>query len=201
MGYLPDATLAALRDCANLGVFFRAATNPVLRLWAGVNTSPTIGIPSLDEIDAEYVGAGGLVNVPDLEILINGLADRVDFSLNGLDPTITNDLEGDGAPVLGRAVHVGIAPLDDDWQPLSPVVALWTGTADYWAETREPQRAVDKSVTHSLTLTTSTGDTSRSRPRLTTFTDSAQQLAYPTDRFFERVSRYVQSYSVPWPRF
>lgn len=202
MGYVSDDVISALRGSYNLGLVFRLGTNPPLRLWAGVNSSPPIGITAVDAVGGNtYIGAGGLLNIPDLEILINGLADRVDFSLSGLDAAITADLQDGAAPVLGAEVHVGFVPLDSNWQPTAPIVSLWVGTADFWAETQEPQTDITKSQTRTLTLSTSTGDTSRARPRLTTFTDSAQKLRFPTDRFFERVSRYIQSYSVTWPRF
>lgn len=199
MGYLPDATIAALRGNTNLGIFIRVGTTPALHLAFGVNDVP-ITVPVLDSSGTTYIGAGRFVDVPSLETLINGLADKVSFSLSGIDPTFANQLLDTAPEVLGALVTVGIAPLDDRWQPLSQIIGLWSGTADFLAQEMKPEPDPTKSRVQTISLTCSTGDVSRAFPNLLTYSDLTQKTMYPTDRFFERVSRYVQGLLVSWPR-
>lgn len=200
MGYIPDATIAALRGPINLGVFFRLGTDPPLRLSFSVNDFP-IALPNLDEAGAVYRGSGRLMNIPDLEVLINGIADTVSFTLSGLDPQGTA-LMLDGAPeVLGAPVTIAIAPLDKRWQPIGDPAVLWSGTADAISESMALEKDRTKNRTQSLTLTASTGDQSRQLQALTTYSQQTQQALYPSDNFFQRVVRYLQTYLVSWPRF
>jgi hypothetical protein len=201
MPYLNDDIVRALRGPLNLGIFFRLGTQPALRLWLGVNHSPPIGIPALDPEGTTYVGAGALLSVPELETLLNGIADRVEFSISGLDASVTDNVNSENAKVLGAPVHVGIAALDERYQPKSQIVPVWVGTADYWTEAAPVISDPMRPATRTLSLVASSGDTARARPRLVSFTDAAQKLLYPSDRFFERVARYVQAYVVSWPRF
>lgn len=199
MAYVPENVVAALRGDIRLGVFFRLGTTPPLHLAFGVNDVP-ITIPSVDPEGTVYLGGGAFLNVPDLEVLINGLADKVTFQLNGLTPSQVTDLLTTAPPVLGARATVGIAPLDERYQPLCQIVPLWTGTADYVAEEMKPQADPTKNRTMSIMLTCMTGDTTRSAPNLTSYADAIQKARFPTDRFFERVVRYIPGLLVAWPR-
>ena len=199
MGYVPVSVVAALRGEIRLGVFFRLGTTPALHLAFGVNDVP-ITIPSIDPAGTIYQGGGAFLNVPDLEILINGLADKVTFQLNGLSPAQVTDLLRDAPPVLGARATIGIAPLDVRYQPLCQIVPLWTGTADFIAEEMKPQPDLTKNRTMSIMLTCMTGDTTRSAPNLTSYADAIQKARFPDDRFFERIVRYIPGLLVAWPR-
>jgi hypothetical protein len=200
MGYVPDATVAALKGNYNLGIFFRLGTTPALHLAFGVNDVP-ITVPVLDSVGTIYQGAGRFLDIPTLEVLINGIADKVTFSLYGIDPSVAALVLDSTPEVLGALVTIGIAPLDARWQPLSQIIGLWSGTADFIAEEMKPESDPTKSRVQSIMLTTSSGDTSRALPNLITYSDATQKTLYPTDRFFERTVRYIQGYLVSWPRF
>lgn len=200
MAYVPDATIAALRGTFNLGVFFRLGTAPSLNLSFSVGDVP-IGLPNYDAPGTIYRGAGRILEIPQLEILINGLADKVSFSIAGLDPTAVGLMLDTAPEVLGALVTVGIAPMDARWQPTTSIIGLWSGTADFLSEEMKVETDPTKNRVQSLTLYTTTGDTSRSFPNLQTYTSPTQNALYPTDTFFDRVQRYVQTYYVPWPRF
>lgn len=182
-----------------LGVFFYLGLSPTpLRLWAGVNDVP-LGIPSVDPTGAVYLGAGQLMNVPDLELLINGIADRVDFYLSGTDPTFIAALAPAAASVLGAQAIVGVAPLDVRFQPQTSIIGVWTGSADLMKMSMRPGQQPTDPATQTVAVSCGTGDTSRSRPRLTAFSQSQQQLLSPTDFFFSQIVRYVQQFVVQWP--
>lgn len=184
-----------------LGVFFYLGLSPTpLRLWAGVNDVP-IGIPSVDPSGSVYLGAGQLMNIPDLELLINGIADRVDFYLTGTDPTFIATLAPAAASVLGAQVIVGVAPLDVRFQPQTQIIGVWTGSADIMKMSGRPGNGPTSPATQTIAVSCGTGDTSRARPRLTAFSQPQQQLISPSDTFFSCINRYIQQFVVSWPNY
>lgn len=206
MGYLPAGAADLLRGSCNLGVFFRMSSTPPLHLWLGLSDIEmgTASSGALIGETAVYTGAGRLLDLPDLELMINGLAEQVTFGISIEEDLYGRFLSGlDASPpeVRGARVVVGIAPLDARWQPLTEIIPLWTGTGDFWGVEHEPPEDPTKSALRKISLTIGTGDTSRAQPRLLSFTDASQKRISPTDRFFERVARYVQQYIVAWPRF
>lgn len=198
--YVDPGIATTLRQDYSLGIFFRVGTDPALHLSMSLNSIP-ISVPGLDDPGTVYVGAGSLTSLPDLELLVNGLADRVVFELNGLDPIATDMLFDDAPDVLGALVTVGFAPLDERWQPMAQIIPIWTGTGDFLAQSMQIETDRAKSRTVSLQLSTSAGDTSRMVPGFSTYTDSSQKMLYPTDTFFARMARYVPGLNVTWPRF
>lgn len=204
--YLDTATAAAFSAMRNIGVFWRLDLPTVtdgdqsLRIWMGVNDCP-IGIDSIDPAGSVYLGAGRLLNVPELEVLINGKADRIEFFLSGVPSDVVAKIDEAAPPVKGKEVHIGIAPLDDNWQPLTSIIPLWMGIADYWSVKMEPTKDLMQPHQNIIALSVGSGATGRSRARRVSFSDLQQKAVYPTDRAFERVVRYSQSYTVTWPRF
>lgn len=208
--YVDEETAELLGRSGPLGIFWRLNLEPPdgpLRYWMGVNDYPVkdtgefeTGLPSYDSVGDKYIGAGPMLNIPELEILINGAASEVEFFLSGVTDRALAQLDADAPAVVGTDCHVGLAPLDERWQPLSPILPVWTGTADFWTMKRDAVSGSD-TPQQTLVLSCHAGDTGRSRPRRTTFTDAQQKLVHPTDKFFDRVSRYVRGYSAPWPRF
>lgn len=199
MTYVPAATAAMFAGSFNLGVFWRLGTDPALHLWMGTGDMP-IGVPSLDDAGTVYTGAGKLIQIPDLELLINGIADRIDFAVSGVDAAFQAQLSASAPEVRGARCTVGIAALDERYQPKTQIIGLWSGTADYWTMEQKPAKGDQPSV-RSISVSVGAGDTTRARPRLTSFTDAQQQIISPGDKFFSRVPRYTQDHLVAWPRF
>lgn len=198
--YVSASVVTALRSSLNLGVFWRLGSDPALHLWMGVNDVP-IGIPSLDAGGTVYIGAGRLLGVPDLEMLVNGIADKVEFGLSGVTAEHLAQVEAGAPPVRGALCTVGFAPLDARYQPVTQIIPLWQGTADYWAMEQQPADDPREGPKRTIMLSVGAGDTSRAIPKLVSFTGPYQRLLSATDAFCDRVSRYVQSYMVSWPRF
>jgi len=86
MGYVPDDVIAAMRGSHSLGIFFRMDTNPALHLWMGINDIPAEFDHAIDLEGTVYLGGGRLGGIPTLEVLINGVADRVEFQMTGISP-------------------------------------------------------------------------------------------------------------------
>ena len=205
MGYISDTAVGYLTDSTNLGVFLRLATSPALHLTLGVNDMP-IGIDSIDPGGTVYRGAGVLQNIPELEMLINGISDSVRFTVSGVDATFAATLDEAAPPVLGAQIHVGFAPLDANYQPRTDIIPIWLGWADYWSAKQTESVDHREPAISSITLVARSGTHARSKQNLSTYTDQAQKLVNPIsgqddDKFCERVARYFQGYIVSWPRY
>lgn len=199
MGWIPDATIAAMRGSFQLGIFLRIDTNPPLRIWFGVNDIPA----RFDSIDADgtvYMGGGRLLGVPELQVLVNGTADNVDFTLSGIDPASSAKMLESIPPVRGVAVQMGITTLDDYYQPIGPIIPIWKGTASHLSESSP---AVQGNDTPSITLSLSvvTGSVTRSRPSQAIWSDAMQKALSPTDDFCKQVQRLARGIAPVWPNY
>lgn len=148
-----------------------------------------------------FVSEQQLMNIPDLELLINGIADRVDFYLSGTDPTFIATIAAAAPDVLGAQAIVGVAPLDVRYQPQTQIIGVWTGSADLMKMSGRPGKDPTQPGTQTIAVSCGTGDTSRARPRLTAFSQPQQHLLSPTDNFFSQINRYVQQFVVSWPKY
>lgn len=178
------------------GVFLRIDSDPPIRLWSGVGRF-AVAADAIEIEGGDYDGFGEVIGLPALQQLINGLAERVEFALSGIDAEILALAAGDAASVEGRAVHLGLTVLDSDWQAISPMAWLWEGEADLLTTRR--QGAGDEAE-RTVTLSVGSIFTGRRRPRPTFFIDSDQKAISPDDRFCERTGLTV-TFAKAWPRY
>lgn len=168
------------REC----FLFEMMCDPPARLWSGAGSSPPI------EGDT-YLGGGELLEgLPEIQQLINGTAQRVEFTASGVDQeTIRLALE-DRASVNGALVKIGTIGLDDHNQIFGSPDWEWEGEADIVTVDRAGTDSGD--VTRSVTLSVSSNDSSRSKLQLTFFTDADQRKRSATDSFFSHVGGITQ---------
>lgn len=198
MGWVPDDVIESMRGSHQLGIFFRMDTDPPLRLWMGVNDVPS-GIEGVDPTTGEtYLGGGRLQNIPYLEVLLNGAADRADFTLSGVDPDSAAIADTEIPPVRGKDVHVGITTLDEKFQPISSIIPLIKGTASYTSETSEPVTGTD-SRTVTMGLSVGFGTTTRSRESASLWSHAHQLALHPTDDFCKGTARLARGVAPPFP--
>jgi hypothetical protein len=185
-------------DAVDAVVLFRLAMDTPVRLWSGFGD---MEIPA-DLVEtsgpAIYNGTGALANLPLVGQLINGAAERLTFTLSGVDAQASALADAEAASVRFRAVRLGIMILGADLQPLSGVAWLWSGTADTPVIEREngPGGAV-----RTISLSVGSVFTGRRRPPLGYYTDPDQKRRSPTDRFCERVSLYAEDTVRQWPAY
>ncbi|MGN6304824.1 MAG: hypothetical protein ACTHNH_08415 [Mesorhizobium sp.] len=201
MSELPLNVIAALRGSHQLGIFFRLALEPEpLRLWLGVNDIPA-GIASVDPTTQEtYLGGGILQDVPMLEAVLNGVADRAEFIISGVDPATMARWNLDDIKVRGKAFHVGITTLDDYYQPMSPIIPMTTGRASRITEAQPPVTGTD-SPTVTLALSVGFGITTRDRTSQALWSSPHHKAAHPGDRFCDGTARMERGAPVTWPKF
>jgi hypothetical protein len=170
-----------------------------LRMWMSVGDY-MMGVTDLIEAseDAVFRGIGHLIDVPVVQQLLNGTADRVDFTLSGT--VVTADvvsqamIEG-GALEFCRA-NLGVQILGADWQPIAPAAWLWEGEVGPVSSSRSGGR---ENPTRSIGLSIGSGFTARRRPGITHFTDPHQQRFSPGDLACDKVGRYSVGSTIKWP--
>lgn len=168
------------------------------RIWSGVGN---LIIPAdiVEAAPATYLGAGQLLSVPDFQQLINGVAERVEFTVSGVDDeTIRLALE-DAEGVKNAAIYIGRIDFDEAWQQLGPVE--WEATYRADCLTVESQAENGRRV-RTLTLSAGSADTGRSYAPAAYFTDADQRLRAADDRIFDHVAGINQGTSrVFGPRY
>jgi hypothetical protein len=161
----------------------RIACDPVARIWSGHGD---LIVPA-DIVEAEpaiYLGGGGLVNAPDFDQLINGTADRLTLTVNGVVPETLALAVEEAASVKGAKVHFVRFEFDDDWQ-----LTIVAYEAVFRADSLTTEsKASDTGRTRSVSLSIGTDYTDRSRAPVAFWTDADQRRRSPTDRFFDHIA-------------
>ncbi len=199
MAYIPDAIKNAAAGNYQLGIFLRIETDPALHIWFGINDVPA-QFDSIDEDGTVYYGGGRLIGVPTLEVLVNGTADSVDFTLSGVDPDTAARMLDSIPAVRGCMVQIGITTLDDYYQPMSSIIPIWWGTASHVSEASEIAQG-ETSPSLTLSLSVVTGESTRSRPSRALWTDSMQRTISADDDFCKQASRLSRGIAPVWPNY
>lgn len=162
---------------------FRIASDPIARVWSGVGD---LVIPAdiVEDEPALYLGGGELVNAPDFQQLINGVAERLEFTVSGVSADMLRLALEDAPSVENAKVHLGRVDFDDDWQIIG---VEWEAVfrADKLSVSSQPSQAGRE---RSITLSVGSADTDRSRSPQAFFTDADQRKRSPTDSFFSHVA-------------
>jgi hypothetical protein len=166
----------------------RIDSDPVCYLWTGFGPLETPA-DAVDPAGATWLGAGHIIGIPGLQALINGVADRVNFTLSGVSPETLRLAREDKASVKGAQTRIGHVVFDQDWQLTGPITWEWLGIAD---ALRVESRHSDDGRVRSIILMVGGADTSRSNPRFTFWTDASQRLRSPTDAFCDHVAMISQ---------
>lgn len=197
--YVPPHVIEALGRSHTLGLFFRLDTDPGLHLWAGVSDIPA-GFDSIDEDGTVYLGGGRLLNIPTLEVLVNGQSGSVDFGLSGIEPGTAQRVIDSLPDVRGKDLKIGFTTLDQYHQPMSSIVALWTGTASHPTESSPPVQGTESRRT-TLSLAVVSGTNTRSRAAQSLWSAPHHRALHPTDAFCDGTARLARGVSPAWPNY
>ena len=164
-------------------LFFVDTPEPAL-FWTG---HTDLFVPDDDVLPAPVTipGGGELVNLPDLEGLINGTAQRVEITFSGVSARTVALATSEAPDVAGAACFIGRLEFDEEWQLAGPVVWEWQGEAQKLTVGSE---ANGSGRQRSITLIVAAGDTTRSRAPFAFFTDADQRRDFPDDAFFSNVA-------------
>ena len=161
-------------------ILLRIESLPILRVWSGIGD---FAIPAdlIETAPATFQGMGELAGLPAVSQLINGQAERADFTVSGVTAETLALATEEAGVVKGAPVNLGYCVLDEAWQILSPVAWLWEGTADV-VKTDRPAVA-DGVPVRSVTISVGSVFTGRRRPRLGFWTDAQQRRRSAYDAF------------------
>lgn len=197
--YVPSGVIEAMASSHMLGIFLRLDTDPALHIWMGINDIPA-GFDSIDEDGTIYLGGGRLLNVPTLEVLVNGQSDSVEFGIAGIDPATAQKVLDEMPPVRGKDIRIGITTLDDHYQPTASPVAIWGGTASHVTETSEVVKETENATT-AVSLASVSGNNTRSRASSSLWSAVHQKALHPTDRFCDGTARLARGVAPVWPNY
>ncbi|MFC5370938.1 hypothetical protein ACFPIF_00125 [Brevundimonas faecalis] len=194
---LPEqAAVMSASGAPRWACFFRVACkSSVVRAWTGVGDFDI----AADDIDAEggrYKGVGLVGDMPAIRQLVGGVAERVEFALNGADERTFSLADDQVEEVRGAQVHVGIIFFDEDWQAVAPPAWLWEGTADVPAVDRDGSGG---QVVRRVTLSVGSAFADRTRAAYAFYTPGDQRRRSPDDAFCDRVPSYGIDSSIQWP--
>jgi hypothetical protein len=167
-------------------VLLRFGTDPVARICSGANP---IRLPG-NAVDAEpeyYLGGGKLVEVPELEQVINGTAQRIDITVSGVSKATVALFRDESAGLQGAPVHIGVAHQDAAWQITE---VEWLGELRCDVPASQHSRS-----SRSISISLGSENTDRSKAPLTLWTPADQRRRSPTDQFFDGVPGLSQGTS------
>lgn len=158
-----------------------------LLAWSGLGW---LDLPADDVLPAggRALGGGALLQLPDFQQIINGIAERLEAGVSGVDPETLALAISEAAGVKGADVRIGRATFDADWQLVS---TEWIGL--FRADKLTTNRTADQQRT--ITLSIGTEDTGRSTAPIAMFTPADQRRRSPTDRMFDLVPSIQQGTS------
>lgn len=184
------ADVEAAKEKHRYSVLIYIDTATPVRIWTGVGDFETSAGDDLDP-SATYRGIGLIGAIPALKQMIGGTAERLDIALSGVD-SLTQGFMDDSSDIRGSHLSIGITFFDADWQAVSKVAWLWTGTVDVVTSSYQQLK-------RTITLSVGSEFIDRSRGMFTMWSNAAHQGRHPGDRFFERTS-INNPYPLKWPQ-
>jgi hypothetical protein len=169
-------------------ILFRLAADPIARFWSG-HGDLDVTADAVDPSGARYLGLGALLDVPALRTLINGTADRLDFTLGGVSGQTLRLAMEDAESVKDALVLIGEQSLDSNWQNLGAPEWVWRGHADIMVVAGT---STDSGKQRTIKLSVRSADTFRSDPQPAYYTDQDQRRRSPTDTICSHVALLSQ---------
>lgn len=161
----------------------RIASDPVALVWGGVGWLDLPADIVLPE-PARAIGGGQLVQIPDLDLLINGAASRIDVTVSGVSARTIALFQDEQRTLRGALAHVGLIWFDDDWQldVVEWLTVLTVGSSSISSQPSQDGR------TRSITISLGSDFTDRNHAGLSLWTDADQRRRSPDDAFFDHVA-------------
>jgi hypothetical protein len=183
-----QAAATKKRQRVSLFMYVPHPTAP-LRLWSGPGA---IVLPEADSWDpgARYIG-GVLRRVPPMSALLNGKAERIEFTFSGAVGFMRDYVFDPAKSIKDCKMHLGLMWFGPDWQPLGPVGLFRTVTVDMpgYGET-----GTDIKITTSCI----TNCGRRKAQGLRTWTHANHRTRHPTDDLCRRVATLHYNYRLKW---
>lgn len=167
----------------------RIGSEPVCRLWTGLGHLDTPA-DYVDPAGARWSGAAELISIPALRSVINGTAERIEFTLSGVSGETLRLAQADVATIRMAECRIGRVAFDDAWQIIGGIAWEWIGIAD---AIRVQGRSNEAGRERSIALMVGSADTFRANPNFTYWTDASQRLRSSDDAFCDQVANISNS--------
>jgi hypothetical protein len=171
---------------SNASYVMRIGTDPVLYLWTGFGDLVTPG-DAVDPLGATWRGAGSIVQLPAIRALINGIAERLVFTLSGVDAEMVALALEDAADLQGADVRIGRVMFDQDWQLAGAIVYEWRGLDPLVGISSSAGDGGERQRT--ITVEIGSDNTRRANPVARYWTDAGQRLRAADDAFCDHVAQ------------
>jgi hypothetical protein len=194
--------VAFLFAAANVrqAAFLRIGTAPVARAWTGFGR---FYLPA-DAVESDpttpYLGIGWMQGLPPFRSVRDDQADRLTFTLSGVDQRTQDLVEADD--VAGATFDLGYLALDRRRKPLGPVLWRLSGRVESTGgKTMQVGQSATGVTTHTRTVTLAiiVGDGARRTSSMGMWTPADLGRLAPTDRFYDRVPAYTPDATRAWP--
>lgn len=153
-------------------------SDPPAYLWTG-DGPLTVG-------GKNYLGAAHIITLPDIKLIINGVSERLDVAFSGVSEETLRLAIEDRDSIYLAPTKIGRIEFDQDWQVSGTVDWIWYGRADIVTPKSGPS---ENGRTRSISVGFSSGDTMRSNPQSSHYTDAEQRNRSPNDAFFSHVGQ------------
>lgn len=199
MEIFPATVIDALRRGRPLAVFVRLDIDPPLGFWFGVNDI-NVGMEDVDVGTITYHAGGQLLGIPELEVLVNGVADRIEIMLSAISPKDVEGADLSTADVRGKELHIGFTALDKYLQPVTSPIPFWSGVASHVVDAM-PTVVGEEQPSITWALSVGSGVTTRAYPAASLWSHAQQTALYPTDDFCKGTARLSRGSIPSWPTF
>ncbi len=173
-------------------IFLYIESTPEVRCWSGARRFDI----TPDAVDASGIGylPMGLLQggVPAIQALMNGMAERIDLTVSGVDPTLLDLADANSGDIIYRTAHIGCMALDNQLQAATPMVWFRDATID----------ALPMRFGNPCTLGLSFGSTfidRRKRVPLGFYSGPDQRRRSSDDAFCDLAMQYNAGTTEKWP--
>lgn len=177
-------------------VIVHIASDPPVRAWFGIGDLQH-DADAIDPTGGIYKGVGELIEIPAIQQMVNGAAQRVELAVSGVSDRIVQLADADAESIRSKRVDIGLKFFDEDWQPLGDTV--WLAEFESDVIRTETTSASTFQRLRSVSLSLGSIMTGRRRPKLSFFTRAQQRRRSPDDAFCDRTGLYSAETEIKWP--
>lgn len=187
-------------DIVRIGIFVKWLLPTPQYLWVGFGDQAVNAENSQTVEEQVYSGLGEIREIPPLNSLVNGTADKIELTANGVAPAMLALASKERDDVKNKMMMIGIAEFDSSWQMLpAGVFWIWTGYSDFVSIGR--RSTPNGQVEQTITVSVSTLFTRRRRATFLYWTLEDTKRRSTDDLFWERTKLYARGGNKDWPRF
>jgi hypothetical protein len=177
-------------------VFMRIDGVDPVRVWTGFGDflMPENAIETADSI---YKGVGIIGDLPAMEQLVNGTAQRIEASMSGVSAYVASLADEDASVIRGQQVNFALAFMDETWALIGDPIWVWEGDIDV---VKRNMNRTQSGESRTISISIGSLMTGRRRPTFSYWTGPQQRRRSSTDAFCDRTIIYTRNTKLTWPK-